>query len=64
MIVRATERGWWVENFLAARPARSNTAPLWDRTVPALVEVADAQGITVMATAMNENLKLYYKRQI
>lgn len=64
LIVRAAERGWWVENFFTAHPRRSNTAQLWEITVPALMDAADARGVKVMATAMNENLECYYKRKI
>lgn len=64
LIVRATERGWRVENFFAARPKGSNTAPLWGITVPALVEAADARGVKIMATVMNESLEGYYQRKI
>lgn len=64
LIVGSAERGWKVENFFAARPGWSNTAPLWKSTVPALVEMADAQGVKMITTAMNETLKCYYMRKI
>lgn len=60
LVVRAAGGRWKVENFFAAHPKRSNTAPLWECTVPALCERADQEGILIAATAMNETLARIY----
>lgn len=60
LIVREVQGQWRVENFFAAHPKRSNTAPLWECTVPALCERADQEGILIAATAMNETLARIY----
>lgn len=60
LMVREVQGQWRVENFFAAHPKRSNTSPLWEYTVPALVKRADQEGILIVATAMNEKLARFY----
>lgn len=64
LVVRAVGGRWRVENFFAAHPKKSNTAPLWDCAVPALLEVADRSGVVIEATAVNEAVARYYRRRL
>lgn len=62
LMVSATPRGWSVGNHTSTRPGAGKE--LRDIAIPALLEVADREGITIRAVAGHELLAETYQREV
>jgi len=64
LTVRTTLAGWHVESFFTATPGTGAAAPLWHHVIPALLDAADAQQVTVTATAINATVAAHYVSRV